>query len=240
MLISSLPFAFHTPYQTARFIMFYVTRGRAGFNEVRAIFDGDLDRTRKFFYDIYYSDGIDYHDIIYKHYPEVIVKFNGANNIDAFFFPKHTVPTYLYLDYKSMQIMHWIYWFSTWNQEANRGIQPQYAVIHNVSRDGNILSDPAELFWADLGSGNALMLGRLIPFVKSYILYSHDESYEYSNKGNLVLEYSPHLKLVAISEPRVQRTMAHQLFFDKIRSPYLKPVYSSGSAVKVFEISLVE
>lgn len=149
---NTLPLATSDPRLAANFIRFYIVQGRAGIHQFYTALGDDT------------ATGLVLLKQILAAGPRKARPLLNQANLSGnkrsqdewlqFFFPASCRPIYLFLDWGTMQVSHWIEVLGTWEIEQHAGMIPLPSkLFNNVTVDGDLITNNKGTMRADLGQG---------------------------------------------------------------------------------------
>jgi dolichyl-diphosphooligosaccharide--protein glycosyltransferase len=237
-VLNALPYTTDSFRLAANFMQFYVSRGMAGINRTKRLFENDPDRALRFIKAVLEAGPEKARAIIND--TDLIPKIDSAS-IDTwlqFFFPENQRPIYLVCDNLLNRTAHWWYWFGTWDIKRKDGTHPKYRAYNRVSMKKKIITGSPSLV-IDRVKGTFIDKNRRLPLAQIQ-LHSDKGSRTVNNywRDGLRFDFNKKFHNGAVMDKGIADSVFSRLFIRlQPDETYFKPVINSPPLFQLWQVS---
>lgn len=204
-VINAIPLAAQSPRLSANFMRFYSVQGISGLVRLFTAMHST-------------SDGMQVLKAVLSAQGRAvdrIIDEAGLAPLDEwrnFFFPESSRDLYLFVDFRLARTVYWWHWFGTWDVTRREGVHPQFKLIVNCRRKGDIVAGGGMV--VDLQKGQATLQNKGLGF-ESALIYDGNawRRLDYGRNTGMLYIYDPRYRIAAITEKAFAETIFFQLYF---------------------------
>lgn len=228
-VINAIPLATQSPRLSANFMRFYSVQGISGLARLFKAMRGTAQGMHVL-KAVLSAQGQAVNDIITQ---------AGLAPLDewrSFFFPESSRELYLFTDFRLARTTYWWHWFGTWDVANREGVHPQFKLIVNCRRKGDIIAGGGIM--VNVQKGQATWSNKRLDF-KSMLIHDGQRWQRRDDGRNtgMLFIYDSRYRIAVIAEQAFADTVFSRLYFLKQPDPdYFSPVANNFPYYQIWKV----